>query len=138
MPDILLYGSAEGAEIAYLTMQEMDLNLVRVVAGETGRGKFLGFPLTELTRSACHDTKPVQRAEFSDRFWFFLHLAEVEKFRVPEDFFGDLSAQRRTAQAPVDPLESRGRAGADLVGQNDPVNRVAGSPRCQKALIRMG
>lgn len=46
--DILLYGTGEVAEIACLTMQEMDLNLVGVVDGETGRGKFLGFPVISL------------------------------------------------------------------------------------------
>lgn len=43
--DILLFGTGEVAEIAYLTMQEMDLNLVGVVDGENGRGKFLGIPV---------------------------------------------------------------------------------------------
>jgi len=47
--DILLYGSGEVAEIAYLTMQEMDLNLVGVLDGDTGRGKFLGYPVMNLT-----------------------------------------------------------------------------------------
>ena len=43
--DILLFGTGEVAEIAYLTMQEIDLNLVGVVDGENGGGKFLGFPV---------------------------------------------------------------------------------------------
>lgn len=43
--DILLYGTGEVAEIAYLTMQEMNLNLVGVLDGETDRKKFLGSPV---------------------------------------------------------------------------------------------
>ncbi len=43
--DILLFGAGEVAEIAYLTMQEMNLNLVGVVDGENGRAKFLGVPV---------------------------------------------------------------------------------------------
>ena len=43
--DILLYGTGEVAEIAYLTMQEMNLNLVGVVDQENGPGKFLGVPV---------------------------------------------------------------------------------------------
>ena len=46
--NILLYGTGEVAEIAYLTMQEMDLNLVGVLDGDTDRGKFLGFPVISL------------------------------------------------------------------------------------------
>ena len=47
--DILLYGTGEVAEIAYLTMQEMDLNLVGVVGGETLRRKFFGYPVLDLS-----------------------------------------------------------------------------------------
>lgn len=43
--DIVLYGTGEVAEIAYLTLQEMDLNLVGVVDGRTSRKKFLGYPV---------------------------------------------------------------------------------------------
>lgn len=46
--DILLYGTGEVAEIAYLIMQEMDLNLVGVVNEETTRRKFLGYPVISL------------------------------------------------------------------------------------------
>lgn len=65
--DILLYGTGEVAEIAYLIMQEMDLNLVGVVDGETGRQKFLGYPLRDLSEISLLPFNRIVIAAFGSR-----------------------------------------------------------------------
>ena len=65
--DILLYGTGEVAEIVYLTMQEMDLNLVGVVDGETDRKKFLGYPLRDLSELALLPFDRIVIAAFGSR-----------------------------------------------------------------------
>lgn len=65
--DILLYGTGEVAEIAYLTMQEMDLNLVGVVDGETDRKKFLGYPLRDFSELALLPFDRIVIAAFESR-----------------------------------------------------------------------
>ena len=65
--DILLYGTGEVAEIAYLTMQEMDLNLVGMVDGENGRGKFLGVPVISPADLSLIPFDRIVIADFSSR-----------------------------------------------------------------------
>ena len=40
---VVLFGSGEAAEIAYLSMLESELELIAVVEGQAKEGKFFGF-----------------------------------------------------------------------------------------------
>jgi hypothetical protein len=63
MKRIALYGAAEAAELAYLTLRELGLEPVGVFAAEAG-GHFLGFPIRPVAELVADELDGVVVASF--------------------------------------------------------------------------
>jgi hypothetical protein len=74
--DILLYGTGEVAEIAYLTMQELDLNLVGVIDSDAVRQKFFGYPVLDLSSIQFVPFDRLVIAAFESREKIYKQLVE--------------------------------------------------------------
>jgi DNA-binding MarR family transcriptional regulator len=62
---VVLYGTGEAAELAYLTIQELGLELVGVVDGETSADTFLGRPVRVLPDLSQEEVDLVIVASFA-------------------------------------------------------------------------
>jgi DNA-binding MarR family transcriptional regulator len=75
--DILLFGTGEVAEIAYLTMQEMELHLVGVVDSEPIRQKFFGYPVLDPSSIPFVPFDRLVIAAFESREKIHTHLVGI-------------------------------------------------------------
>ncbi len=78
---IVLYGTGEAAELAYLTLKEFGLEPIGVFSGEGG-GHFLGFPVQAVTELAAEELDCIIVATFERPE---PHVLELMRLGLPRE-----------------------------------------------------
>ncbi len=81
MKRIVLYGTGEAAEVAYLTLKEFGLEPVGIFSREAG-GHFLGFPVQAVTELAGEEFDGLILATFERPEQ---HVAELSSLGLPKE-----------------------------------------------------